>query len=239
MSELSKKVKAISTKRLARSLINKLSILTGAKYFSSGIFQNYLVFIPAKKYIKCFSGITRIVSWKSNGISKENIESRTKSDSNFAPGFVDHHVLSDIDFNEDCLINVIYIPKKVINVYISYTLNPWLRNLNTDFTLNNCWFVSVKLTKNADPDRYKYVGYGIGFDSRSVFLFTDGNMGEKFIAFGADMNWSVQIDDKGKDILILVEGPTQGLDDTTLAAEAIYPINFTQPNKTCIKSTLQ
>ena len=34
-----------------------------------------------------------------------------------------------------------------------------------------------------------------------------------------------------KDILIFVEGPTQGLDDTTLTAEAIYPIHFTQPNK--------
>ena len=29
-------------------MINKLSILNGAKYVSSGIFQNYLLFIPAK-----------------------------------------------------------------------------------------------------------------------------------------------------------------------------------------------
>ena len=44
-----KKVKAISTKGLTKDLINKFSILKGAKYFSSGIFQNYLAFIPAKK----------------------------------------------------------------------------------------------------------------------------------------------------------------------------------------------
>ena len=31
-------------------------------------------------------------------------------------------------------------------------------------------------------------------------------------------------------MLILGEGATQGLDDTTLTAEAIYPITFTQPN---------
>ena len=36
---------------------------------------------------------------------------------------------------------------------------------------------------------------------------------------------------KNKDILILGEGPTQGLDATTLTAEVIYPINFTQPRK--------
>ena len=80
-------------------MINKFSILNGAKYFSSGIFQNYLVFMPAKKYIKYFSGTTRINSWKYNGMSEENIENITKSDSNFAPTFVDHHVLPDINFN--------------------------------------------------------------------------------------------------------------------------------------------
>ena len=52
LNELSKKVKAISTKGLTKDLINKFSILNGAKYFSSEIFQNYFVFIPAIKYIK-------------------------------------------------------------------------------------------------------------------------------------------------------------------------------------------
>ena len=52
LNELLEKVKARSTKGLTKDLIDKFSILNGAKYFSSGIFQNYLVFIPAKKYIK-------------------------------------------------------------------------------------------------------------------------------------------------------------------------------------------
>ena len=50
------------------------------------------------------------------------------------------------------------------------------------------------------------------------------------------MSSSVHVDNGGKDILILGEGPTQGLDDTTLTAEAIYPINFTQPNKRLVLS---
>ena len=41
------------------------------------------------------------------------------------------------------------------------------------------------------------------------------------------MTSSMHLDNKGKDILILSEGPTKGLDDTTLPAEAKYPINFT------------
>ena len=48
--------------------------------------------------------------------------------------------------------------------------------------------------------------------------------------FGADVSSSMDIDNKNKDILILVEGTTQRLDDAT-AAEAIYLINFTQRNK--------
>ena len=50
----------------------------------------------------------------------------------------------------------------------------------------NFLFGSVKLTKNADPEKYKYSDYGIGFDSRSEFLFTDGSMGRNVIIFGAD-----------------------------------------------------
>ena len=52
------KFKGISSKVLTKDLINKFSILNGAKYFSSGMFQNYLVFIPAKKYVIYFSCTT-------------------------------------------------------------------------------------------------------------------------------------------------------------------------------------
>ena len=61
-TEIEKKIKAISTKGLTKDLIDKFSIVNGAKYFSSGIFQNYLVFIPAIKYIKHFSGTIRVQS---------------------------------------------------------------------------------------------------------------------------------------------------------------------------------
>ena len=37
----------------------------------------------------------------------------------------------------------------------------------------------------------------------------------------------MHVDKKGKDILILGEGPTQGLNDAILTAETKYPINFT------------
>ena len=181
--------------------------------------------MPAIKYIKYFYGTTQIYLCKSNGTSEESIENITKSDSNSEPTFVDHFILPVINFNGHCLIKSnISIPKKVINLYISYTLCSQLKNLNTDFALNDCLFGSVQLIKNADLDKYKNTDYDIGFDSCSEFLFTDGSY-RKNVA--ADMSSSVHVDNKGKVILILGEGPTQGLDDTT-TAEAKYPISFTQ-----------
>ena len=110
LNEPSKNVKAISTKRLIKNLINKFSILNRAKYFSFRIFQNYLIFVPAEKYIKYFSGTTQVESWKSNGMSEESIVNITKSDSSFTPIFVDHHLLLDINFNGHCLIKNISVP---------------------------------------------------------------------------------------------------------------------------------
>ena len=63
------------------------------------------------------------------------------------------------------------------------------------------------------------------------FDFTDGSMGKNILIFGNDVSSSVHINNEGKDILILCEGPTQ-----RLHGEAIYPVNFTQPNKRFVLS---
>ena len=131
-------------------------------------------------------------------------------------------------FNGQCLIkNNLSIPEKVINLYISYTLGPQLRNSNTDFRLSNCLFGSVNLTKNADLDKYRYTGYCIGYDSPSEFLFRDGSNGKNVINFGADMSLSVYVDNEGKYILILGEGRAQVVGDT---------IDFTQSGKIFVLS---
>ena len=49
--------------------------------------------------------------------------------------------------------------------------------------------------------------------------FTDRSV-RKCHFYEADMSLSVRIDNKNKDILILGEKATQGLDDNTLTAEA-------------------
>ena len=63
---------------------------------------------------------------------EEIIENITKSDSLFAPTFVNDYILPHVNFDGHCLLNNnISIPKKVIYIYIyiyiyyvSYILNP-------------------------------------------------------------------------------------------------------------------
>ena len=58
-------------------------------------------------------------------MSKESIENITKSNNNFATTLVGHHFLPDMNFNGHYLIkHNIVISKKVISLYISYTLGP-------------------------------------------------------------------------------------------------------------------
>ena len=72
-------------------------------------------------------------------------------------------------------------------------------------------------------------------DSSLKFLFTNESYGKNAIIFGSDMSSSVHVDNKGKDILILGERPTQGLNHT-LTAEEKYPINFTKSGKRFVLS---
>ena len=117
----------------------------------------------------------------------------------------------------------------IVNVYIVYEITNNF-NVSSYPTLENCLFVAVKLTKNADIDKYGYSNYGIGFDRKGFFSHPSGGTGRNVIIFGVDMSSSTKIDNRKKDILILGKGPTQGLEHT-LSAEKMYSINFTEKNK--------
>ena len=54
------------------------------------------------------------------------------------------------------------------------------------------------MTKNTDIEKYKYSGYGIGFDRKGSFSFPGGEFGQNVLIFGADMSSSPHIDNKKK-----------------------------------------
>ena len=50
-------------------------------------------------------------------------------------------------------------------------INLWSYVQDADFTLGNSSFGAVKLPKNADPEKYFYSGYSIGFGAREIFYY--------------------------------------------------------------------
>ena len=52
----------------------------------------------------------------------------------------------------------------------------------------------MKLTRNADQDKYGYIGYNIGFDVCSQFSWSNGECGKN--VFGVDNSSSVHDDNK-------------------------------------------
>ena len=124
-----------------------------------------------------------------------------------------------------------FTPKNVVNLFIVYELDRLSQFLNATFTLKDCLFGSVKITKNADHNKYFYSRYGIRFDSRPLFSIPNFDWGKNVIIFGVDMSSSVHANNKKKYILILAKGQTQELDDTTPTEEAEHSITFSRSER--------
>ena len=88
------------------------------------------------------------------------------------------------------------IDGNVVNFNISYKFYTLSRDLNTDFILGNCLFGAVKLTKNANSDKYGDNGYGIGFNARSQLLWSESSWGKNVVILGTGMSSLVHVDNK-------------------------------------------
>ena len=119
------------------------------------------------------------------------------------PPLIDHYGSKvRLKFNKSCLkqpSKITYDYGHRVNVYIVYELGASGSNENAP-TLKNCLFGAVTLTKNADFEKYRYSGFGIGFDRRSIFSFSGGGFGENVLIFGVDMSSSSHIDNKKRHI---------------------------------------
>ena len=140
-------------------------------------------------------------------LSDENITAATKSDYSLNPQLNYLGTKIRVEFKGGC--------SEVTNN----------NNNNSNYpTLKKCLFGAVSLTKNADIDKYKYFGYGIGFDGHGSYSHPSGGDGRNVIIFGVDMSSSTKIDNRKKDILILGLGPSQGLESTVSAEKCIQLI---------------
>ena len=104
---------------------------------------------------------------KSKGLSDEAIEPpNTSNNSRLTPSLDYFGTKTRVTFSGSCLKQdkITFAQKTIINIYIVYEIN---RNhtISSYPTLGNRLLGAFKLTKNIDIDKYKYSGYGIGFDS--------------------------------------------------------------------------
>ena len=177
--------------------------------------QNYLVFQLLNKYFKIVASTNYVSSWKSKGLSDENIIAPTTRDFKLNPQLSYFGTKARVDFRGSCLKQdkTTFNHEKIVNIYIVYESDKIY--VKTSPTLVNWLFGAVNLTKNADIAKYKYSGYGIGFDRGNVYSVGNG-FGRNVIIYGVDMSSSVHVDNKGKDILILGKGPRQRLVEHTL-----------------------
>ena len=147
-----------------------MSYYSGKQCFDEGSSkQNYLVFLPIGKYFKLnlvAGAADYVLSWQSKGLSNESIKPPTTNNS-LTPELNYYGTKPRVKFTKSCLKQPSHIltHKNIVNIYIVYELAASSSNVNNP-TIKNCLFGAVTLTKNADIEKYKYSGYGIGFDRR-------------------------------------------------------------------------
>ena len=92
---------------------------------------------------------------------RKRIKNPYTSEISFASELIDGYPIKKVKYKGICLKqdSVSFIHGNIVNSYISYELDTWSRGLKTDFTLGNCFFGVVKLTKNNDCDKYGYSGF--------------------------------------------------------------------------------
>ena len=153
------------------------------------------------RYFKRIAGVgsgNYIYFWKSKGLSDEELDSITASNYKITPELSFYSTKTRAEFNGSCLKQdkVTYNQGKIVNIYIVYEISKNY-NISSSATLENCLFGAVSLTKNADIDKCKYSGYGIGFDRHKEFSFGNG-LGKNCIIIGADLSSSLHANNKTK-----------------------------------------
>ena len=119
-----------------------------------------------------------IIAWKSKRLPEESIKLPTTPGNSLAPKRTWIRNLKIAIWN--------FTYRNIVNLFIVYKLIARSKDLNTDFTLSDCLFEAVKLTKNAHPDKYGYSAYGIGFDALSQFSLSNDERGKNIVIFGME-----------------------------------------------------
>ena len=171
---LNRKITSIKTKHsLGENELKKLktfdlSYFIGKSHFEEDGTQSYLVFQSLNKYFKVISN-----DYFHHGNLKDCLM-KILQPLLQVPQLNYYGTKTRVLFSGDCLKQdkVTFDHGKVVNIYSVYQI---IKLANIDgstsscLTIQNVLFGAVSLTKTPDIDKYKYSGYGVGFDKDHFF----------------------------------------------------------------------
>ena len=152
MPSLNRKITQNKTKHLPiENELNKLktfdlSYFIGKSHFEEDDTQNYLLFQTINKYFEVITNTDYVSSWKSKGLSTENINPPTTSDNSLTPVLNYYGTKTKVKLTGSCLKQpkISYTHGKVVNIYIVYELGA-SSSYNHHPTLKISLFGAVKM----------------------------------------------------------------------------------------------
>ena len=125
---LNRKITANKSKNLpVENELKKLktfdsSYFIGKSHFEKDGTQNYLVFQPISRHFKIIANTNYVSSWKSKGLSAENISQPTTSNNSLTPLLSYYGTKTRVKFTGSCLKQdkITYTHKTIVKIYIVY-----------------------------------------------------------------------------------------------------------------------
>ena len=181
-------------------------------------YQNFLVFAPMLSSLILDSN-AKVTDWISLGISSEKIKpfdtGLEPTMSSLANGRANLKSNNSVLVQE--YVSLLY-SNFILSLYIVYELNTWPGILAGNFTLKHSLFGTVKLVRNPIKNKFTYNGLGIAFDGKGSWSFGN-DFAKNVVIIGVDNNSLSHTDNRKDNFLVLDEGPTQGINNNTGAAE--------------------
>ena len=156
-----------------------LSYFLGKVFFGNDSFQNMFVHQPTSNTLelKEDKGTEYVISWKSKGVYTSKLKP-------LYTAFLHSINLSGyrmgIKFDKDSSCGSKQLRKiktKVVNAYIVYGLDTWLKIPLINFKFKKCFFGATNIVKNSAKEKWMYISHGIALMEQVHAIFVTALLG--------------------------------------------------------------
>ena len=182
-------------------------------------------------YFKKIDSTGYVFQWKSKGLSDETVKPPSTSHDSLAPALRHYGTKAKVKFDGSCFKQdkITFTHGKLVYIYIIYEIIVLSLTTMIPHQETLC-LVQLDYLKMVIVISTNILVMVLDLKDEELFHFPMGDFVVIWI-FGVNISSSVHTDNMRKDILILGDGSTQGLDGTRLTAEKMYSINFNVTEK--------